>query len=222
MNEACELARAVVEEFPEPAKGVSKREAIFSEYHRFHDKYSWEEEGELVPQLSMLSKEEFKQYFMAEQAIWALQILNFVEEMKEKEPDFTKLEPGFLGSRMYIIGMWHAQIMGIDVMLDPAIMNKSRALLHGEIIKNSRWAQRNKPFRDALELADKLWSTGDTRMHHEMVAFLMEQIEEFRTIKDADEWQNNKRRLLKEIGRLAKTKYPERFFFPGNSKSDNP
>lgn len=168
VNEACECARAVIEEFPEPAKGVSKREAIFSEYHRFHDKYSWEEEEEYVPQLSMLSNEEFKQYFMAEQAIWALQILNFVEEIKEKEPDFTKLEPGFLGSRMYLIGKWHAQIMQIDLMLDPAIMDKSRALL-SKWAMEERWrdieSEKQKEAEPVIQWMLERWGKGEKADH---------------------------------------------------------
>ncbi len=222
LDDACENARYVIEEFPEPTKGVSKRGAIFDEYSRLQAEYRWEVEGEMIPQISMLSPEDFKQYLMVERAILAVQILDTVKEMAANGPDFTKLEPGRLGASMYFIGQWYGQIIEIDTMLDPGIMNKTRSLLHGELVKKSRWARHNKSFQDALEFANELWSTGDTRRHHEMVAFLMEQIEEFRTIEGADDWQSKKRRLLKEIGELAKTKYPKRFFLPGNSKTDNP
>jgi hypothetical protein len=152
---------------------VSKKKAIFDDRFKLEEKYGWEdEEGDLIDYLSKLSAEDVEKYFILERAQGALHILRAFEHMQEVQNDVSKLEAGFLGANMYMIGMWHASILEIDTLLEPSTLKKWHSLLARDTMKKGRWAVHNKPFEDAVGLADDLWSKGESRMHHEMVDYL--------------------------------------------------
>ena len=203
-------------------EGDPKGQAILEELWKFEEDHGLSEESDFTRQFSELSPGDFKRYKELEQALWAFQIISSVEGMKKRNNDVSKLESGYLGANMYFIGQWYGMIIELADALSPDTMKRWRSLCASGDLKMSRWHERNRAFECASKLADDLWSKGDDRMHNYMVKYVLEQIKEFSSIRDANRYLGVKRSLLKKIGELAKEKYPDRFFNPGGSTNGSP
>ena len=123
-----------------------------------------------------------------------------------------------LACSFYNLGFVHGGLFPGELATHHSTKVAWRALLSSYDVRKSSVHNKSELYQRARKLADDRYRDGDKKWHHEMVACLMEEIEEFKSIQDGDEYRKTKRRLLKDIANLTKEKYPDRFFLSGKSK----
>jgi len=153
---------------------------------------------------------DLKLWLEVEKGVMALDILKLCFELEAQ----TK-ETGVPDSALafYLAGFLHGCMNSGQLVTAPNTMEAWRSLLSVSAQKK-RWNVRNERFTGAVAMADELYRRGDPRMHHEMVDHLLNTHPAFQEIRDGDEYTSCRRRLLRELGRLAKEKYPDRFYSP--------
>jgi hypothetical protein len=223
-------AKRVLTEFPEEVDIPEDSPHINQEPWRHHPKeviikYFYEsfiKHFENVETDERLDPHEFQLYLQLKKLRTALRILELIDEVRTYlDPIERPLFSDFLDMRFhhgFRLGYEWGSVRGGDVITHPSTMEAWRSLVISNRVKKTRWADHNEPFERAITLADNLYRNGNISWHHEMVYFLMNEIEEFKSIQDGDEFENTKRKLLKEIGKLVKERYPERFYNPGEVK----